>query len=200
MESWQTKSMFLQMFLMSISFITLGLKGLFEKKPFLLSSRWMWLIMLFCFGPSLLMSLSTLLEGRYFDWIFVLSPLLVLFALFVMWRQMSGYMAFGITDDSFREALQAALKAQSLAYEERLTKIHLKDLKVDLQVSIQGWMGVGQIRISNSQHDILKGIVTEMNSYFRSNQVAINLFTCIVYLILGTMLLLLGLGFFSQLS
>lgn len=194
MDCFQMNIMWLVIVVMSLAFLTIGIKGVVEKKPFLISSRWMWVLMLVCFGPQIFNSLCFLTDDKHFDWIFVLAPIMLIFLLFFMWRQMCGYMAFGVTDDAFRDALHAALAARSIEYEERLTKVHLKNEKVDLQVSVQSWMGVGQIRIKDGHQETLKGIVAEMNKYFCNNKVTVNLFTCIIDIVLGIMMLVMGAG------
>jgi hypothetical protein len=103
----------------SVGFLAIGLKGLVERKAFLLNAKWIWAIMFLCFGPQMLQSLCFLADQKHFDFIFIFSPIMLLFVLFTMWKQMSGYMAFGVTDESFRSALHTSLQKLLIPFEER---------------------------------------------------------------------------------
>jgi len=189
----QMNIMWLLIVLVPLAFLVLGIKGVVEKKPFLISSRWMWVIMLFLFAPLIFYSLFNIMDGGYF-WLFILFSLMFIAPLFFMWRAMCGYTAFGVTNDSFRDAIHAALSVRSLAYEERLTEIFLKDDEVDLNVAVQNRIGTGMVRIKEGHKETLRAIVAEMNKYFCDNKVAANLFLCKMFIVLGLMMLIWGIG------
>jgi hypothetical protein len=114
---------------------------------------------------------------------------------------LQGYITFGITDTSFREALLAALQELQLPYEEMLSSIRLTSIEADLQVSVQSWVGSGVIKIKQRKHrSQLTEIVAAMNQYFRKSSVSVNLTTCIIYLVMGILMAALGIGavFFFQ--
>ena len=65
----------------------------------------------------------------------------------MMWYQLKGYVAYAVTDTSFREALLAALQKLQYPHEETLSTIRLTSIDADLQVAVQSWMGAGVIKV-----------------------------------------------------
>ena len=126
--------------------------------------------------------------SQIMEWIpFLMFPILAVF----MWIQFKGYLAFGVTERSFREGLLAALEKLQLPYEESLSSIRLTSLGVDLQVAIQSWMGSGQIKVGKGHHALLlKEIVQAMHKYFRTTAVETNMISCVLYVIIGIFVLL----------
>lgn len=99
---------------------------------------------------------------------------------------MTGYMIFGVSDETFREALTSALNKLNLPYEETISKIKLTGLNADLQAAVASWMGTAQIRIKQWQHvRYAKDIANSMDDYYKNNSVKVNNIAFIVYLILG---------------
>ena len=108
---------------------------------------------------------------------------------------LKGYVACGVTDTSFREALLAALEKLQLPYEEKLSAIRLTSVEADLQVSVQSWVGVGVIKMKQREHrSLLTEIVTEMNVHFRVSSAPINLLSCIFYVVMGVIMVIGGIG------
>ena len=168
--------------------MTIGLRGLLTKRPFLFPARWLLLFVMAMFlGP-----MATLIPfswpSQIMEWIpFLMFPILAVF----MWIQFKGYLAFGVTERSFREGLLAALEKLQLPYEESLSSIRLTSLGVDLQVAIQSWMGSGQIKVGKGHHALLlKEIVQAMHKYFRTTAVETNMISCVLYVIIGIFVLL----------
>ena len=85
------------------------------------------------------------------------------------WIQMKGYMAIGISDDSFRNALHYALDQNHIQFEEQVSLIKLTNSNADLLVSVQSWVGTGQLKLkqSKSKH-LLNTLVPSINQYFQS--------------------------------
>ena len=95
-------------------FLLVGLRGIVARKPILISQRWLFALILVGFAPSLLnpFNLSEKTIGTaFFVWI-------ICAALFVfLWVFLRGYMAFGVTEASFREGLLASLRKLGIPYE-----------------------------------------------------------------------------------
>ncbi len=172
----------------AVLLLTIGLRGLLTKRPFLFPAWWLFLFIM----PMFLSPMVTLYPfswlSQTMDWI----PLLMLLIMAVfMWIQLKGYLAFGVTERSLREGLLAALEKLQLPCEESLSSIRLTSLGVDLQVAIQSWMGSGQIKVRKGHHGpLLKEIVQAMHTHFRTSAVETNMISCVLYLILGIMMLL----------
>ncbi len=169
----------------AIFFLVIGLRGILIKRPFLISQRWFLSIMFAIFIPIILQSLLLRLPNG-FNLISWLNPLIFGFVLLMMCYQMRGYSAYAVTDTSFREALVEALQKLQLPYEESLSLIRLTSIEADLQVSIQGWMGTGLIKVKQRAHrSVLREIVNAMNEYFRMSSVPTNMITCVFFLVMG---------------
>ncbi len=180
-----------------IFFLITGLKGLLTKRPFLISNGWLLAMMMVLFVPMGLSSL-TILDGNPRSWV---SPILCLVLLVMMCYQLKGYVAFAITDKSFRETLVAALQRLELPYEESLSVIRLTSVNADLQVAIQSWMGTGTIKVKHRAHrSVLKEVVDAMNEYFRTSSVSTNMVTCVFWVVMGAALPIAGFSMFFLLK
>jgi hypothetical protein len=181
--------------IISLSFIAIGLRGLLTRKPFMLPARWLFWLMLLCFSPALVLGIQSLFDDRRGPGssTLLMQPLVFLVVLVMMWIQMKGYLVYGITDESFRNALHYALQKLDLPHEEKLTQIRLTTVGADLQVAVQSWMGSGQIRIKPSQHaPTLKRIADQMSEYFATTPVQTNMVTSAFYAIMGVLLLVMA--------
>ena len=172
---------------MAVLCLIIGLRGILTKRPFLFPARWLFLFIMAMFlGPMVTLFPSSW-PSQTMDWIpFLMLPIMAVF----FWLQMKGYLAFGVTERSFREGLLAALEKLQLPYEESLSSIRLTSLGVDLQVAIQSWMGSAQIKVRKGRHGpLLNEIVQAMHKHFRTSAVETNMISCVLYVILGIMML-----------
>ena len=181
--------------IMAILFFAVGLRGIKTKRPFLISERWLFSIVLVGSTPVILQSFLFSLPSIMI-W---LSSLLFGCILLMMWHQ-KGYMAFAVTNASFREALLASLEKLQLTYEEsfsliRLTSIRLTSAEADLQVSVQSWKGSAQIKVKQNKHrPLLREIVNAMNEYFRTSPVHTNMISCAFYAVMGVFMVIFAIG------
>ena len=105
----------------------------------------------------------------------------------MMWYQLKGYVAYAVTDTSFREALLAALQKLQLPYEESLSTIRLTSVDADMQVAVQSWMGTGTVKVKQRERRaVLTEVVNAMNDYFRTSAVSTNFISCVFLVIAGT--------------
>lgn len=178
----------------AIFFLTVGLRGILTKRPFLILQKWLSSIMfVICAPTAVLCSLVQFPGGsNLMSW---LSPLVFGSILLMICYQMKGYMAYAVTDASFRKALIEALQKLQLPYEESLSLIRLTSVRTGLQVSVQGWMGTGQIKVKQRAHrSVLRKIVNEMNEHFRMSSVPTNMITCVFLLIMGGFMVMFAIG------
>ena len=174
----------------AIFFLVIGLRGILTKRPFLISQRWFLSIMFAIFIPIILQSFLLRFPGD-FNFMTWLHPLLFGFILLTMCYQMRGYIAYAVTDMSFREALIEALQKLQLPYEESLSLIRLTSIEADLQVSVQGWMGTGLIKVKQRAHgSVLREIVNVMNEHFRMSSVSTNMIPCIFSVVIGVFMVI----------
>ncbi len=178
---------------MAAFFLVIGLRGIITKRPFLVSNKWLLWMMFIIFIPLIWQPLFfSSPDMNIMQW---LNPAIFIVVLVMMWFALKGYVAYGVTDTSFREALLAALEKQQLPYEETLSTMRLTSIDADLQVSVQSWLGSGMIKIKQREHRaLLKDIVTKMNEHFNLSDSPIKLTTCVFYVIMGVLMVIGGVG------
>jgi hypothetical protein len=173
--------------LTGLFFCGLGLWGIVTRKPFLMSARWPYGLALLGLAPVLTLPFE---DGtgdlRLLNW---LNALLVICGFVFIWLTTGGYLAFGITDDSFREALLAALHKLGLPHEERVGCIRLPSIGADLKVAVQSGVGTAQLRVRQRQFgQLLRDIVEGMNDYYRTGAAPANLTWSRVCLFVGALM------------
>ncbi|MCY3553535.1 MAG: hypothetical protein OXH39_24020 [Candidatus Poribacteria bacterium] len=177
----------------AVFFFVIGLRGILTKRPFLISSRWLLLVMFIGLVPAIL--IPVFLPGDSSFIIKWLNPAIFTLLLVMMCFALRGYVAYAVTDTSFRDALLTSLQKLDLPYEETLSTIRLTSVEVDLQVSIQSWMGSGQIKIKQRGHSsLLKKIADAMNEHFRVSSADTNLTACIFFLVMGILMVIGGIA------
>lgn len=167
---------------MAVFFLVVGLRVVFTRRPFLLSGKWPLAVgsIFFVSGiiPNLLLS-----PANVMNWVVVI---LVGAFLLMMGRGLKGYVVYAFTDDSFRESLIAALEKLQLPHEESLSVIRLTSIDADLQVSIQSWVGLGNIKIKQkAHHSALREIANTMNANLGASPVSKNIVFCVFLVVAG---------------
>ena len=182
----------------------IGLSGFIRKRPLVFASRQLMWFMFAIFAPTIIMIFSLFLGSRKYIssfsvGMFVFQLGMMVIMVFILWRQMSGYMIFGVSDETFREALTSALNKLNLPFQETVSKIKLTSLDADLQAVVASWMGTAQIRIKQLQHArYAKDIAKAMDEYFKTNTVKVSYIAFTVYLLLGgLMAIFIGFAIFS---
>ena len=176
--------------IMAIFFLGIGLRAILTKRPFLVSNRWMLSLIFFILVLNIIVFFPTL-SSDIMNWV---HPLLFGVILLMMWYQLKGYVAYAVTDASFRVALLAALQRLQLPYEESLSVIRLTSVDADLQISVQSWMGTGTIKVKQRAHRAtLKEVVNAMNDYFRTSPGSTNFISCVFLVVLGVVMAILAL-------
>jgi len=174
----------------------IGLWGLVKQRPLVFPARQLMWFLLLCYLPITVQSFVPLINSRgHIEPFFILLPFIQVAMLallvFVFWRQMTGYMIFGVSDDTFRDGLISALNKLNLPFHETISKIKLIELDADLQASVASWTGTAQIRMNQPQHvRYTKDIAGEMDVYYKNNAVKVQKITFIVYLLVGILMII----------
>jgi hypothetical protein len=177
---------------LALFMIIVGLRGIVTRKPFLLSARWLFAVMVLAIVPVVLQPFLVQVPrvGDEAAILFWLGPLMFAGVVIFMWFTLRGYLAFAVTDSSFREGLLASLNKLELPHEEKLATLRLPSVRADLQVAVQSWIGTGQIKVKQRQFTgLLRGIVKGMNAYYQSSTVPVNLACCIFYVAMGVLVI-----------
>ncbi len=172
--------------LLAASLMFIALKTLFQRRPLLFSSRWLFGYMCVVFLPNILNSINMGIYSKTIGMITWISPLMFAVMLVFFWFQMKGYMAFAISEKYFRDALLASTSVLGYTVEETMSRITIQETGQAIQVSIQGWTGSAQIKpVGKDSGDLVKKIANEMNVYFRTTPGAMNYIIPWFYLIMG---------------
>lgn len=179
---------------MSLAFIALGLYALIRRRPFIIHARWMLALVVVAVSPSAFLYLSMFFgEDGYrrggLGLMLLLGLLAIVILVCYMALHMRGYMVFGTTQDSFRDALISALSLLDLKYEETLSSIRLPSVPAELQVAVHGWLGTGQLRLRDpGRPGLLADVAGAMKVYFNSATAKTNMTFAFVYLINGLLM------------
>lgn len=178
----------------------IGVWGLIKKRPLVFSARQLMWVVLLAYLPSVIQSFIPLFTSRgSIEWFEIFLPFIqvavMAILVFIFWRQMTGYMVFGVSDDTFRDALFYALNKLNLPFQEMLSKVKLIGLDADLYAVVAEWMGTAQIRIKQRQHtQRVIDIANTMNDYYASTPVKVNNIAYMTYLLLGLLIIALLIG------
>ena len=193
--------------MLAIPFLAVGIRGLKTRRPFLISMRLPFLMMLvYCVALLLLFLFFSFSEPNLFlRW----APLLLCAcSLLMLCYSMKGYMASGVTFTPFRHGLLATLDKLQFPYEEPSSlrrfqspllgrTIQLKSGEAELQASM--WMGAIHLKVIHSQHyPLLREIADAMNEHFRTSPVRTNLAPFAIDLVAAALFLAVGVMFISS--
>jgi hypothetical protein len=157
----------------------------------------MFAMILVCFSPQFSMFfLMPNSPGDHFsaEWFLLklLTPLMFIVLLVFLWLQMKGYVLFGIVDKSFRKALLSVLDELRLERQEELSVIRIPSANLEIQVAIQSWVGVGQVKNkSKSGKEVFQQIIDGLKKRFAHGELETNNTTAVLYMVLGSIMLVL---------
>lgn len=180
--------------LTSLAFIALGLYALIRGRPFVMHARWMLALAVLPMSPSVFMLSPMFFSGGRsasagLTIILLIAVLTVAIVICFLALTMRGYIVWGTTQDSFRDALMSALSSLNLESEETLSSIRLPSVPAELQVAVHGWIGTGQLHLRHGgPPGLLSDIAGGMNVYFSSANVKTNMTWAVFYLILGVLM------------
>jgi hypothetical protein len=155
----------------------IGFRGLTKQRPVLFPTRQFTWFLLFILIPGFVILSKPLLSWENYSSISVIAAsallLILVLIIFIVWSQMTGYLIFGVTEETFREALLDALNRLNLPYQETLFKINLVGLDADLRAILRG--SIVQMHIKQRKHaHLTKEIAREMKTYYQNTQVTTN--------------------------
>jgi hypothetical protein len=178
---------------MALFFLVIGLRGWISNKPFVISSRWLLILVVLGVSPAMFhfaVFPRPIGEPGMLVALRLLVPVMLIVVLIFLYFTLRGYTAFGVTATSFREGLLHSLTKLNLPYEETLSAVKLPTLGADLQVAVQSWVGTAQLTMKKRQSSaVLSDVVKGMNQYYQSGAVSkVNFTCCIFYTVIGAFL------------
>jgi len=117
---------------MGLASIAVGLRGIVRKRAFIISARWVFLVVLVEFLPSLiLVSILSRTVGSFIP-ILMLKLFVVLPLVIILWIQTRGYLLFAITSQMVGSALRIALQALDIRFVETVSSVEVLALAHNL--------------------------------------------------------------------
>jgi hypothetical protein len=168
---------------------------LFRKKPVVMNSKWLNLLIAVGLLPSIVTNLIRIDITNSNTLYFLIIPIMFVILLVFYFFIIKGYTFYGINDNDFRTSLLQSLVKLNIKYTETMNKIKLDEIGTEINISFQEWMGTGMIRIKNKKTDILKNIVSEIRIYISENNLSPKKVTAIFFLIFSVLFLLVSIFF-----
>ena len=175
-------------FILIVGFFLLyiGLKIIIGKKPILINSKWLFIMIIIMYIPLLI--IPTVIdflndEIVYFETglVFILFIVLVVY----MRRILIGYQLIGINGDTFQECLSHSLDNLNIEYEEKLNKIIINN-ELTILCSMQSWVGQAQIQFrGNKDKKFINSLIEEIKRYIRTNKITFVKMPGFFYAIIG---------------
>jgi hypothetical protein len=199
---WYTLPVTIVIMMILLHFTGIGLFGMIKRRPIVISSRFdIWLALL-VFGfsllsvavglfdivgdfifpedPEVISNTSSRISAGFFVFILCMMIVLILFLVYHIWRRniwnkTEEFEVWGVTADSFRDALVVVLNKLNLPFHETISRIRLPSLQADLLVSVGESSAIARIRIKQLQHgQRIKEIAAALNEYYRETPVKVN--------------------------
>lgn len=181
-------------FLLALFYFGIGIRILLTGRPFLLSGRWFLVNGAIAFAPIPIVSLIDFF--KFEDPLLLFNLLVFLLFFFSLVMMTKGYIAMGITNESFGAGIHTALQQLNITFEEALGHIKLTSHDLELQVTIHSWNGTAQLRMKRSNgKPILDEIAKAVVAYYKAHKPEMNKGTVIFTLISGVLMLAFGIIF-----
>ena len=177
-----TESLTVILSIEALIFFGIGLRVLIARRPLLINARWFLGFMVLALSPMLITSLF--LSSKFMNPVILINVLLFFAFLTFFAILMKGYIAMGITDESFRAAIHAALQELNITFEETLAHIKLTSHDLDLQAAVQSWVGTAQLKVKQSNgKTTLDEIAKAIEAYYQTHETKTNNVTAIFYIV-----------------
>lgn len=168
---------------------------LLKKKPVIMSSKWLILLMGIGFLPAIVVNLiEFFISGPESIMQLMISAMFILLLVFYMYI-IKGVSIYGITDDDFRKYLFQTLTNREIKFTEKINKIHLDELNTDINISFQEWMGTGMIKTKDKNKFDFKDFITEFKRNINENDVTTKKVTAYFYIAFSVIMVITSITF-----
>ncbi|MDP8202750.1 MAG: hypothetical protein P9M11_11510 [Candidatus Tenebribacter burtonii] len=175
------------MLIIGFSLLYIGLKIIIGKKPIVINSKWLFILIIIMYIPLLI--IPTIIDFLNSEIVyFETSLVFILFTVIVVYmrRILNGYQLIGINGDTFGECLSHSLDNLNIEYEEKLNKIIITDSNLTILCSMQSWVGQAQIQFKgNKDKKFINSLIKEIKKYIRTNEIVSMKMPGFFYAIIG---------------
>ena len=175
------------MFILSFFLLFIGLRVLISKKPIIINSKYLLLIIFVVFMSMWIFpNLEDFAKGEI-DYFNTGVGLLLIIVFFVfMFRFMNGYHLIGMDGESFRKCISQSLDNLGIEYKEDFSKIVIDKYDLTINCTIQSWIGQAQIHFKGRvDKKIVGSLIDEMNKNINSLKIIPNKISAYLYTIIG---------------
>ncbi len=167
----------------SMLFIGVALYVILLKKPVIINSIWILIMIFLCFFAQIYSSIEYLIESPSFISVLPILAFVVLMILFIF--MMNGYSIYGVNDSDFQDKLIELLTEKNYDFKQGLTTIKITNQDIETTITIQSWLGVSHLRLKGKgDRTILKSIVGDLTK----KRFKLNYLFPIFYLIIGALI------------
>jgi hypothetical protein len=175
--------------IISVIFIGMALFMFLRKKPLILNSVWMLIVMCLCFLPQILLSIEMLFKYPSFIGILPILMFMVLIVWFVF--IMRGYIIYGVDGSDFQKLFIECLNDKNYDFDQSLATIKIKNPEIELSIAVQSWVGTAQIRFKGKENgDVLKSLISDLNQ----KDIKANYIFPIFYALIGVLITILSIS------
>lgn len=167
----------------SLVFIVVALYVIIMKRPLIINSVWIVIMLFLCFFAQIYSSIEYLIEDPSFIGVI---PILAFVGFMIMFFfMMKGYSFYGVNDTDFQDKLIELLNEKNYDYKQGLSTIKIMNQDIETTITIQSWLGVSHLRIKGKgDKALLKSIVGDLSK----KRFKINYLFPVFYLIIGALI------------
>ena len=179
-------------FIFSFFLLFIGLRVLISKKPIIINSKYL-LLIIFVLIVSMLIfpNLDDFSKGEIDYFNTGISILLIIVFFIFMSRYLNGYQLIGMDGESFRKCISHSLNNLGIEYKEDFSKIVIDKYDLTINCTIQSWIGQAQIQFKGRvDKKFIGSLIDEMNKNISSLKILPNKISAYFYTIFGFLALL----------
>lgn len=168
-------------YIISLSFLFIGLLVLIRKKPIIFSDRWFAYLLA-------LMSLETIIAGFSYpiEMTTMIFPIFMLVFLYYFYFISKRVIIIGADGDDFKTAFISVLTEGNYKFEQTFTSIKIAEPILEISIAFQSWTGSGQIRMRNKENkETFEIIIAQL----KIKEIKTNLIIPIVFMVIGGLFL-----------
>jgi len=166
----------------SMIFIVVSLYTLLLKKPLIINSIWILIMISLLFFAQMFTSIIYMIESPSIGSIVPIIAFFIFMIMFIFLNK--GYMVYGVNHCDFQEKFIEILKEKNYEFKETLSKLTIKHLDREASITIQsGYVGT-HIKVKEKKDRLLlKSLISEL----RKKEIKMDYLFPILYLILGAL-------------
>ena len=141
------------LWLISILFVCIPLYVILLKRPLIINSVWIVIMLFLCFFAQMYSSIEYLIEDPSFIGVVPIVAFIVLMILFFF--MMNGYSIYGVNDTDFQDKLIELLTEKNYNFKQGLSTIKIMNQDIETTITIQSWLGVSHLRLKGKDDKTL---------------------------------------------